>query len=701
MIDLDSIFSDFLFSFANITWTQVIDLALVSLVYYVLLSLLRRSRATVLLRGTLFVVAFFFIVTVFLPLPTFDYLIQLALIVTLIALPIIFQPELRFLLEELGRTVGSFTLQGVTGEATLTTLVRALDNLSKNKIGALIVLEGEDDLEGIRETGVSLGARVTSELLQTIFYDGTPLHDGALVIRGDRVLAAGCALPVSNRQLYAGSRRLGTRHRAALGLTESSDALALVVSEETGQISIARQGHLEADIDKTALREQLHQFYRPQDGAGQPELSVGWLWERFRNWWRASTVPESRRTLSNPATLLLAVLLALATWMFVVQQTNPIVEQRIESIPLRVEGPGAVLNLMTEVPSEVAVRVKASDVVLPSLNPSSFQATINLNNLSAGLHRIPVTVETEARPVQIVSIEPAELDVQVVEVTTRTVPVRVVTLGEEAMSPALELSGMPQANPPEVQITGAAPLVSGVDHVRTDISIGDAAGAVQRNRPLLPVDASGNPITGLTVEPEQVQVFVDIVRRADARGAGVRVLTEGELPAGYRLSGITVSPAQVTLVGPREELVELEAAIFTYPVNISAAIADLRIQAALDLPAGIEALNSIGEPVRSVLVTLAVEPRIANLVRPRPVEIQGELPQSFTITPAEVDVLLNGPVPTLEDIDASPRLLQVLIDAADLEGLDPGQSIQLTPRVIYPDDIRVRLQPNLVTVTAR
>lgn len=701
MIDLDGVFADFLFSLANITWTQVIDLALVTLVYYVLLSLLRRSRATVLLRGTLFVVAFFFIVTVFLPLPTFDYLIQLALLATLVALPIIFQPELRFLLEELGRTVGSFTLQGVTGESTLTTLVRAVDNLSQNKIGALIVLEGEDDLEAIRETGVSLGARVTSELLQTIFYDGTPLHDGALVIRGDRVLAAGCVLPVSNRQLYAGSRRLGTRHRAALGLTEESDALVLAVSEETGQISIARQGQLQADIDKTALREQLHEFYRPQDGAAGDEFSLRRLWQRFRSWWEASTVPESRRTLSNPATLLLAVLLALATWMFVVQQTNPVVEQRIEGIALRVEGPGSALNLMTDLPSQVTVRIKASDRVLPTLNPGSFQATVDLSDLDSGLHRLPVTVETEARPVQIVSVEPAELDIQLVEVATRTVSVRVIILGEDALSPALELNGMPRANPPQVQVTGAAPLVASVDHVRTDVSLANVTSSIQRNRPVLPVDADGRPVTGLTIAPEQVQVIVDIDRRADARDVGVQVVTEGELPEGYRLSGITVSPAQVTLVGPGQQLATLAAAVSTFPVNISAAVDDLLIQAALDLPAGVEALTSIGEPVRSVLVTLDVEPRLGSWVRRRTVEIQGELAQSYIVSPAEVDVFLNGPIPTLQDIDASPRLLQVVIDAGDLEELEPGDSLDLTPHLIVPDDLRARIQPPTVTITAR
>jgi YbbR domain-containing protein len=279
--------------------------------------------------------------------------------------------------------------------------------------------------------------------------------------------------------------------------------------------------------------------------------------------------------------------------------------------------------------------------------------------------------------------------------------VRVATLGEEIMSPALEMSGLPQAAPAEVQVTGAAPLVSRVDHVRADISVGDAAGVLQRVRPVIPVDENENRISGLTVRPEQVQVTVDIVRRADARVVGVRVRTEGELPAGYRLSDLGVSPAQVTLLGPREQLADLEAAIFTFPVNISTAVDDLRIQAALELPPGVEALNNIGEPVRSVVVTIEVEPQMANWVRQRTVEIQGELAQSFTISPAEVDVFLNGPVPILEDIDASPRLLQLVVDAADLEGLEPGESIQLTPRIIHPDELRVRVQPDTVTITAR
>lgn len=701
MIDLNALFADLLFSIQNITWSQLLDLALVTAVYYILLSLLRRSRARVLLRGTLFVVALFFIITVLLPLPTFDYLIQVILIVILIAIPIIFQPELRYLLEELGRSIGSFTLQQVKAEATLTPLVRAVQNLSENRVGALIVLEGEDDLESIRETGVPMGGAVTSELLQTIFHDGTPLHDGAMLIRGDRVVAAGCVLPVSNRQLYAGSRRLGTRHRAAVGLTETTDALVIVVSEETGQISTARFGQLLSDVDRTALREEIHQFYTPPDREGRERLSLSRLWERLRAWWRVSTEAPIGSAMSNLGLLALAILMALATWMFVVQQTNPITNQRIDNVPLIIEGPPEGLRLMNELPGTVTVLARTSDRLLPSLSPSSFRATVDLSDLEPGLHRLDVNVDTEVRPVRIVAISPSPIDVQLAAVVSRTAPVHVVVLGEETISPAVEISGPARAAPAEVVVTGAEADVSRVARVQADILVSNAAGPLQRLRPVTPVDESGALVEGLTVQPEQVQVSVELERRADARDVGVRVLTEGEMPSGYRLSAIVVAPSEVTLLGSEEQLAQLEGAVTTFPVDISGAIDDLSIQAALDLPPGVEAVDSSGEVVRSVVVRVEVEPRMGNRVRQRPVEIQGEAALSFDMNPAIVDVFLNGPIPVLNDIDASPRLLQVVVDAADLAELEAGESLEVTPEIVYPDGVRVQLQPDSVIITAR
>jgi diadenylate cyclase len=701
MINLESLFADLLFSIQNITWLQLLDLALVSAVFFILLSLLRRSRARVLLRGTLFVVALFFVITILLPLPTFDYLIQVILIVILVAIPILFQPELRYLLEELGRSVGSFGFQQAKAEAALTPLARAVQNLSNNQIGALIVLEGEDDLEDIRETGVPLGGAVTSELLQTIFYDGTPLHDGAMLIRGDRVVAAGCVLPVTNRQLYAGSRRLGTRHRAAVGLTETTDALVIAVSEETGQISIAHSGQLATGIDQTRLRDEIHQFYTPPARDGGQTLSFSRLWERFREWWGVSTEAPAGSVMSNLALLLLAVLLALASWMFVLQQTNPITDQRLDGIPLLIAGPLEGIRLMNDLPETVTIVAKTSDRLLPSLSPSSFQATLDLSTLEAGLHRLEVDVDTEVRPVQIVSISPSPIDVQLAAVVSRTVPVQVTVLDEETMSPAVEMSGPPQADPPEALVTGAEADVSRVQSVLAEIAVSDAIGPLQRVRPLMPLDEAGNLVEGLTIRPEQVQVNVDIEQRADARDVGVQVTTEGEMPAGYRLSALVVAPAQVTLLGDEEQLAQVTGTVATFPVDISGAVDDLSIQAALDLPPGVEAIDSLGEAVRSVVVRVEVEPRMGNRVRQRPVEIQGEAELSFEINPAIVDVFLNGPIPILDDIDASPRLLQVILDAAELEELEPGSSLEVTPELVFPEGVRVQLQPDSVIITAR
>jgi YbbR domain-containing protein len=234
-----------------------------------------------------------------------------------------------------------------------------------------------------------------------------------------------------------------------------------------------------------------------------------------------------------------------------------------------------------------------------------------------------------------------------------------------------------------------------------DILVSDAAGPLQRVRPVTPVDEAGDPVEGLIVQPEQVQVSVEIAQRADARDVGVRAVTEGEMPSGYRLSAVVVSPPQVTLLGDEEQLDQIDDAIATFPVDISGAIDDLSIQAALDLPPGVEALDSSGEVVRSVVVRVEVEPRMGNRVRQRPVEIQGEAELSFDINPAIVDVFLNGPIPVLDDVDASPRLLQVVIDAADLAELEPGDSQEVTPEIIYPESLRVQLQPESVIITAR
>jgi len=252
MTDLLSVFSRF-------TWQSALDVLLVALIFYVLLRLFRGTQAVQFLRGILVIMLVTFLLTSQLELPAFGWLVRNSLPAVLIAIPVIFQPELRRALERLGRSA-PFLIRPREERAAylIDEICQAALNLSEHRHGAIIVLEGETGLQDYVETGVMVDAQVSAQLLQSIFYPGTALHDGAAIVRGDRVVAAACVLPLTERSLDEG---LGTRHRAAVGITEQSDALAVVVSEETGIVSVARRGGIARRLDEKRLRRVLEAFY--------------------------------------------------------------------------------------------------------------------------------------------------------------------------------------------------------------------------------------------------------------------------------------------------------------------------------------------------------------------------------------------------------------------------------------------------------
>ena len=251
--------------FERLDWWSVLDILLVALTFYWLLHLIRGTQGIQLLRGAVILVVVMVLTASMLPFRALSWLVEKGLPALLVAIPVIFQPELRRALERLGRTVGN------TG-AYLTPLPRQWANvdvidrvctacvrLSERHHGALIVLERSTGLEGYTETGVQLDSRVTPELLLTIFSPNTALHDGAAMIRNGRVVAAACVLPLAGGTMS--DSQVGLRHRAAIGVTEQTDAVAVVVSEETGSISVARNGRMIRRLDGRRLRKILQASY--------------------------------------------------------------------------------------------------------------------------------------------------------------------------------------------------------------------------------------------------------------------------------------------------------------------------------------------------------------------------------------------------------------------------------------------------------
>lgn len=268
--------NDLLFVFQRADWLSVVDILLVTLIFFVLLYALRDTQALVLLRGVLFLVILLALLTSLVELPAFSWLIQNTLPALLLAIPVIFAPEIRRGLERIGRAGTLFSPAGrATKQETLDTIraiVSAAARLSARQHGALIVLQRLDSLEEYNDTGVTLNAKVTPEILLQTFYPNTPLHDGAAVIGHGRLLAASCVMPLSASGILTRSpeRQMGLRHRAALGISEVSDAVAVVVSEETGSISIAHSGRMIRKLDPERLENILTAFFQPD---GNPQNS--------------------------------------------------------------------------------------------------------------------------------------------------------------------------------------------------------------------------------------------------------------------------------------------------------------------------------------------------------------------------------------------------------------------------------------------
>ncbi|MEE0136280.1 MAG: diadenylate cyclase CdaA [Blautia stercoris] len=267
------------------TWSDIVEILLIAFFVYEFMLWIRNTRAYSLLKGILIVLAFIFIAFL-LKMNTILWLVTNMAGYAITAVLIIFQPELRKALEELGHKKivssiipfdsGNKEEDGYFSDKTINEIVRASFEMGAVKTGALIVIEEETILNEYARTGIYLDSLVSSQLLINIFEHNTPLHDGAIVIRGDRIVAATCYLPLSDNMAL--NKNLGTRHRAGVGISEVSDSFTIIVSEETGNVSVAKQGKLDVALTKDELKERLkkEQNATPENAKRKKIIWKGW-----------------------------------------------------------------------------------------------------------------------------------------------------------------------------------------------------------------------------------------------------------------------------------------------------------------------------------------------------------------------------------------------------------------------------------------
>ncbi len=265
---------------SSIGVNDVLDILIVAFIFYKILEFIKETRAQQLIKGLLVVVAAFFLSDIF-NLYALNWLLRGTMTVGAIALVVVFQPELRRALEYVGRSkivkapfgqLDKEKAKSITDE-----FVKAVSACSSTKTGALIILERETPLTEIAESGTTINADISAQLLMNIFYEGAPLHDGAVIIRGDQIFAASCVLPLTNNKDL--NKSLGTRHRAGIGVTEHSDAIALIVSEETGIISMAVDGKLTRFLDAKKIEKTLLNLYLSDDDS-EKVMILGRIFDR-------------------------------------------------------------------------------------------------------------------------------------------------------------------------------------------------------------------------------------------------------------------------------------------------------------------------------------------------------------------------------------------------------------------------------------
>jgi diadenylate cyclase len=256
-----------------VTIRNAADIVIVSYLFYKMMTMIRQTRAIQLLKGVLVLLVVAFISNL-LRLRTVSWLLSQFQTMLIVALPVIFQPELRKALERLGQggRFGQKLLDQETFQRMTEEIVRAVQLMAKTQTGVLLVMERDTGLSDYADSGVLVNADVSCELLENLFFPKAALHDGATIIRGNKVYAAGCFLPLSENPNI--SKSLGTRHRAALGLSEVSDAFIIVVSEETGVVSVVEEGRMTRYLNDDTLREMLLERFRlASDGSAFSPLS--------------------------------------------------------------------------------------------------------------------------------------------------------------------------------------------------------------------------------------------------------------------------------------------------------------------------------------------------------------------------------------------------------------------------------------------
>lgn len=400
-----------------------------------------------------------------------------------------------------------------------------------------------------------------------------------------------------------------------------------------------------------------------------------------------------RRLGRNLGTLLLSFILAVVVWISAVMASDPNIQNEMASpVTIEISGQDPGLMIMGDLPNQVRLTLSAPRSVWDSLtnNPDAVHAYIDLSNLAAGTHRVPIQIKIGLRPVQLVKIEPQEVDITIETLVAQKFAVTLHVSGDPALG---FKAGPTQIEPSQIAISGPESLAGQVTEVSANLDISRARESIETSLAVTPLDKNGNVVSGLTINPRVVAVSQPIELQGGYRNVIVKVATTGRIANGYKLTNIFVTPPNVIVFSTNPQLVNiLPGYVETKPLDLANASDDFEAYLELDLPANI---SIVGDS--KVLVQVSIAAVESNLTLSLPVDISGLNPLLIAeLAPRTVDVIISGPIPVLNNLKASDLRVKV-----DLSNLGPGiynlkPTVELLPQgvsvvTIMPPNVEVIL----------
>ncbi len=642
-----------------------LEIIIIALVIYALLQWLWGTRGRRLLRGLL-VIFIFMVFCVLLRLDTLLWIISKVATIAAVALLVIFQPELRRALERLGSRdiwdkAFAFVLdkeKNTLDERTVNEIVKAVFEMSRAKTGALIVLEREESLKEIERTGIPLRADISSQLLINIFEHNTPLHDGAVIISDNKISAATCYLPLSDNLSI--SKDLGTRHRAAIGISEITDSVTVVVSEETGRVSVARGGRLTVADTPEQLRKELSGPAEKEEGA-----------RRFRLLRKNRLFSVLREKLSRNVSLIpLSVALAVVTWMVVVNISNPLVTaSKTVQVEIRNEGVitgvGKTFEVIGNQSVSVSYSVRARDQY--KIRPSDFRAYADLSNLYDVTGAVPVTLEVVNNRDLLTDTpvaRPGFIKIEIENMVRKEISVTAQLEGSPAGGYEL---GPVSVNPSYVVMNGPQSLLNAVDHAAVPVDVSGADENVSGSASLLFYNEEDMLVNlddeRVTVNRPNANYYVEL---HGGKTIPVQYSITGTPAPGYSDTSVDATVGSVTVRGTNSALTQADSIVV--PLSIEGAASDMVWEVDLSqyLPEGLTIQDS-----QVSVVTARVEPVVQRsfaLSLSQIEQVGQTYGYRYSIEPAAVQVVVSGLQRYVDPLQASQLGAQI-----DLSGLSPGE----------------------------